>query len=316
MFIELLQGILESLSINEGVKELQAQYVDSGKMPKDVFDKFVQADPSSTKKYVRWAAKEYVRDNGYIDADRYINVIRKFDELAKRNLIAQKDITAFNNLTHLEDEIERVGDSKSKREQKRDAKTKGAELVFENDKCYVYRIDTFEASQKYGANTKWCISGHTDTHWNTYTEQKNIKFYFIIHKLHGYKFAVQVDPDGRISVWDERDVIWRESDSRALIEDLGIDKTIFHPATIPWEEWLAKTKKGIAEHLEALIRYDVEFPAATDNLTLGDIADGIIEWLQVNEYIPAYSKQYKDGWRKPRASISQNFIYQILKQIY
>jgi len=69
-----------------------------------------------------------------------------------------------------------------------------ADKVFENDKCIVVVPHTYEASCKYGANTKWCTaSNKTNEHWEQYTKN-NVKFYYIIPKDNSGKFAVAVYP--------------------------------------------------------------------------------------------------------------------------
>jgi hypothetical protein len=56
--------------------------------------------------------------------------------------------------------------------------------VCETDYWKVYHITTFEASQYYGRDTKWCITGINDwgdRYWKEYIKQ-GIKFYFLIAK--------------------------------------------------------------------------------------------------------------------------------------
>ena len=60
----------------------------------------------------------------------------------------------------------------------------GATLVCESEHWKVYDITTFEASQFYGRDTRWCITGINDwgdKYWRQYTN-KGIKFYFLITK--------------------------------------------------------------------------------------------------------------------------------------
>src|SRR5271169_3502649 len=59
-----------------------------------------------------------------------------------------------------------------------------ADKVFENHEFLVLSPNTFPASQKYGRGTKWCISGKTQVHWDSYLSQ-NIRFYFVLSKLLG-----------------------------------------------------------------------------------------------------------------------------------
>jgi hypothetical protein len=57
--------------------------------------------------------------------------------------------------TIIEAEEEKVAEKETKEKLIKD----GAKIIFEDDKWFVYSITTFEACQKYGAGTKWCITG-------------------------------------------------------------------------------------------------------------------------------------------------------------
>jgi hypothetical protein len=97
----------------------------------------------------------------------------------------------------------------------------GAKLVAESDDWKVYHITSFEASQKYGRDTQWCITGindYGDKYWNQYTKL-GVKFYFFITK-HDYnhrgsdsKFAIALYPNDKYEVFDQRD-------SRAHLRDI------------------------------------------------------------------------------------------------
>ena len=101
---------------------------------------------------------------------------------------------------------------KSNRQKIRDASS-GAELICETDNWKVYHITTFEASQKYGRDSQWCITGvgdYGDRYWKQYTEQ-GVKFYFLITKgdydPRGYdsKFAIAVYPNGEAEMFNQQD---------------------------------------------------------------------------------------------------------------
>lgn len=105
--------------------------------------------------------------------------------------------------------------SKKTNSEKEQEAREGAELVAENEYYKVYYITTFEASKKYGAHTKWCItgsqSGWTDeTNENKYWRQYNdegVKMYFFIPKTKdNMKYALALYPDGENKeIFDETD---------------------------------------------------------------------------------------------------------------
>lgn len=94
----------------------------------------------------------------------------------------------------LEAFLTEVEETKSKTQVKKDLADQGAELVCESEHWKVYHITSFEASQKYGRDTKWCITGINnwgDRYWNEYIEN-GIQFYFLITKG-------EYDPRGKYS---------------------------------------------------------------------------------------------------------------------
>lgn len=84
----------------------------------------------------------------------------------------------------LEHAINKTENTKSNTQAKKEIADQGAELVCSSEHWNVYHITTFEASQKYGRDTKWCITGINnwgDKYWNEYKEN-GIDFYFLINK--------------------------------------------------------------------------------------------------------------------------------------
>ena len=104
--------------------------------------------------------------------------------------------------------------SKSKTQATKELAEEGAVLIQETPHWKVYHITTFEASQKYGRDTKWCITGinnYGDKYWNEYTND-GIKFYFLISKdnydARGRfsKFAIAKHPNvEQYELYDQQD---------------------------------------------------------------------------------------------------------------
>lgn len=93
----------------------------------------------------------------------------------------------------LEQAVDKAENTKSNTQVKKEV-DQGAKLVCSSEHWNVYHITTFEASQKYGRDTKWCITGINnwgDRYWNEYTEN-GVQFYFLITKG-------EYDPRGKYS---------------------------------------------------------------------------------------------------------------------
>ena len=128
--------------------------------------------------------------------------------------------------------------------QKEDVKfsTKDATKVFENDTVLVLIPNTWEASKKYGANTKWCTaSKETDEHFEEYTKEENIALYYILPKNGLSKVAVSVYPDGKTEVFNELD---KQISLGPILKQYNIPKEIFKNE-FSWNNWLKKYKHEI-----------------------------------------------------------------------
>ena len=134
-----------------------------------------------------------------------------------------------------------------------------ADKVFENDRCLVVVPHTYEASCKYGANTKWCTaSNKTDSHWSLY-RKNNIRFYYIVPKDGSNKFAVAVSPH-TIDVTDINTETYNALDRLVkldpIIKKFRIPKTLFKNI-VAWDDWLKRHKHEIHDDGSVSIFEDV-----------------------------------------------------------
>jgi len=111
------------------------------------------------------------------------------------------------------DEFTKAFSEISKKDDTKQKEKEGAKLLYNKDDWKVYEITTYEASAKYGKNTKWCISGskrwnngeNGTKYWNDYTKQ-GCKFYFFI-KNNTEKYALVVYPDDKeYEIFNQDDV--------------------------------------------------------------------------------------------------------------
>lgn len=146
---------------------------------------------------------------GQKEADRFI---RLKDRLQGQ----EKDLYYWlkKEPQELTDRLDELENEKTRSQVDKEAK-KGAELVAENDYYKVYKINTFDAAKKYGANTKWCITGkesgwikdeNENKYWKQYTDE-GIEFYFFISKKDNHKYALASHPKNRknYEIFDETD---------------------------------------------------------------------------------------------------------------
>lgn len=114
----------------------------------------------------------------------------------------------------LELAISNLENTKTKSQTKKDLSETGAKLISETDHWKVYQITTYKAAQKYGRDTKWCITGidgYGDKYWKEYTEEADVVFYFLITKGEydprgeDSKFALALYPRGFGEVFNQQD---------------------------------------------------------------------------------------------------------------
>ncbi len=147
-------------------------------------------------------------------------------ELADRFLAVKPKLKAPENdlyywikkhsVEELESAVTAAETSVSKTQTKKDIADAGAKLVCDTEHWKVYEITTFEASQKYGRDTQWCITGindYGDEYWYKYTNQ-GIRFYFLITKGKydprgvDSKIAIAVYPNQLdIEVFNQKDIL-------------------------------------------------------------------------------------------------------------
>jgi len=188
MFRLLLESLLE------GLKDIRRKYVDSEMVPEDIFKKFETADPTSTKKYLDWMCRMYVQTPDRVT--HIADIIPIFDQQVERQLLkgSDADIGKYKDLDSMDTAVASKEGVKTKGEQHKEIKA-GAEKVYEDDDLLIVSPETYEASCKYGAGTKWCTASMTRTHWDNYF-RKGVKLYYIIDKKKNTKFAAAIIPEG------------------------------------------------------------------------------------------------------------------------
>lgn len=189
-----------------------------------------------------WLSKDSTLDAQYVD-----RLITKFKQLKDANFLSgqEKDISywipkGFPAFVQFMLDTENKYDKHKEAKELHAAKSKDAIKVFENDHCYVYNIQSHEASCKYGAGTKWCITQTHGTYWNDYYNKQRLTFYFIISKEEPasnpyYKIAVTVYTEkyeGIKEIYDATDRLINEVEFEDICEQDEIPLDIFQPREV------------------------------------------------------------------------------------
>lgn len=187
-----------------------------------IIDMIQAMDPSTTNKYCEFLIKmiknnnitqetiiKFVMDSLF--GINQIEKLHKFEEHSKANRILQefKDISRHNDWFFIEEGI-KIADEVVKRKQLE----KETKKLFENDEWVVLIPESYEASQLYAHNTRWCIT--QKSYWNDY--KKSSRIIFVINKKNDEKYAISKRMnDNVIQGWDAKDketspLIWEFTD--------------------------------------------------------------------------------------------------------
>jgi hypothetical protein len=143
---------------------------------------------------------------------------RKFCEFNERNLIEENDLTKLKSFEQL---ISAMSMAEMKAEEK-DLENQVIKIL-DNDEWLLLRPLTFNASKKYGANTKWCTTTeHNSEYFFKYTK-KGVLIY-CINKKTGYKVAAFYSLDkneSEFSYWNQKDSRIDSTDSELPLDLIG-----------------------------------------------------------------------------------------------
>lgn len=177
------------------------------------------------------------------------------EDLANRFLAIKDRLKAPENdlyywiknktVEELEAAVAEVENTKSKSQIKKDIADQGAELVCDSEHWTVHHITTFEASQKYGRDSQWCITGvnnYGDKYWKDYRD-RNIEFYFLNAKQdynargEDSKFAIALYPNGNVEIFNQRDIQISSIDEIPYYEEVSINGNSLDSFDLEGEYW-------------------------------------------------------------------------------
>jgi hypothetical protein len=214
-FIDFNDFMSENLVLEGRKEDARAKYPD---VPNDVFDFYVDNDPSGNQKYLDWLLKYFLQ----VGPSYLIQYIEFFHQ--HQNMFIEKDINRHTP-TSLDREIDDVKEKLLQKEKKKQAK-KQSTKIYEDDRWLVISPKSWEASCYYGAGTKWCITMKDNpSYWRKYS--KNASFFFIIDKTKPqddplYKVAYRkIGRRGKYELWNAPDhEISRSGDGEKYFEQL------------------------------------------------------------------------------------------------
>lgn len=195
----------KSWRLNESLSSARERFLDKGLIDLEAFDQLKALDPTPSFKYLDKIIDFYLNDERSIE--EIGQVISRFNELSKKNQLENKDINSYKDWNSLSSIVNSSNQNYIERKKIKD-RAKDADVVYEDKNWLVVLPKTKEASCKYGANTKWCISADEKNMFDVYYHINGITTYIIIPKnseSQSEKMAISVYQDGSKEAFDSGD---------------------------------------------------------------------------------------------------------------
>lgn len=182
--------------LNENRKQAK-ELVVQGKLSPEDFELLQTIDPSPTKKYMGWMAKQWINKetSGIASKDDLKNKIEEYDAFITSGKAKTKDIYQFKSFADLKKEVDELNamGSESKSELRDDY-----EIVRDDDKLLIAVPHSHEASRYLGLSkftyrdcegggkdSAWCTTYKAPDHFNGYYFRQGITLYYIRVKDQG-----------------------------------------------------------------------------------------------------------------------------------
>lgn len=176
--------------------EAKRAFLDKGILRKDAFERFLNEDPTTQKKYVFYMIKEYLRqsddagnqvsDLSSNDLDMGIlspifSYVTEYNALLNRVPQDKKDIykLSFDELVDIVDNLNASSGDNDKTSLRKKARENSDTLLDNVDGVSVVAPYNHDAICYYGQGTKWCVSMDTSSHWMGYYFNQRNTFYII-----------------------------------------------------------------------------------------------------------------------------------------
>jgi len=195
-----IRGGFFSESLNESKQDIEKFRQWAGDELANRFFKLKDRLPDRAKDIYYWMGNEKqllnLKDR-YKRAQEYSD-ISNYEEWAHDS--------AINSLKTALDDVEQTP---TRREINKLGKA-GSEKIYEDDNWLVLKINTYEASVKYGKGTEWCITGNNSDQgrvdFNHHTKDFDATIYFFLNKKNkNSKYALEYVDDENWCLFDETD---------------------------------------------------------------------------------------------------------------
>jgi|LakMenE01Jun11ns_1017448.scaffolds.fasta_scaffold9936984_3 hypothetical protein len=164
-----------------------------------IIDIISYLDPTDSYKYIEFLIKNFKRDSQYYSPNKEefmgymgvflfgsgeIETLNEFERHSRANRIKQKDISQYTNFLELNDVVKAAEEIENRKKLEKEILK-----IYEDDTWFILTPLSFEASQAYGANTKWCVT--QEKYWNQYLTTHRL--IYVLNKKINTKIAFSRD---------------------------------------------------------------------------------------------------------------------------
>lgn len=173
---------------------------------RNILDTLGKADPSKDGSVIQWIANMYTKGQFKLeDVSRIKDDITKF--LKFKSKIKNKDLNSYKSLSDLYDAISEFKDDEelelTKRQQSKQLKNTETITVIDTPNFKAIIPLTKEASQKYGAGTKWCTASDKNCMFDEYHKQGNLIIIIAGEGSAAKKFQLHYESDSFMDDTDQ-----------------------------------------------------------------------------------------------------------------
>jgi hypothetical protein len=177
-----------------------------------IIDIISYLDPTDSYKYIEFLIKNFKRDSQYYSPNKEefmgymgvflfgsgeIEALNEFERHSKANRIKIKDISQYSNFLELNESVVLAQEIENRKKIEKEILK-----IHEDDTWFILTPLSFEASQAYGANTKWCVT--QEKYWNQYLTTHRL--IYVLNKKTDTKIAFSRDfSKEKFQAWDQLD---------------------------------------------------------------------------------------------------------------
>lgn len=239
-------------------------------------------DPSPTKKYVMWMAKQ--KSKGHIAQD-IGPTVNEFDRVGKN--LQKKAIEQYDDLKELEDALKEYDFKKSANKKEKSAH-EDAEFISEENGYQLYHIKSHAASCQLGRGTKWCITMSKSGYWDEYNKS-SVFFFCIPTSANDEKFALQISLTLDVNITQTKEefvngktqiICWNSKDKKVPVPNI-----LLNHAEVAKKIFVDRFEKKLLDAFNVkLFPISADTFASIDNL-VDDFDNKIATKLSKNKFL-------------------------------